>query len=390
MTWESLAARPVRYGMIGGGPGAFIGAVHRAAARLDGAWSLVAGAFSSDPGRSWEQGMALGLIPRRSYRSWEKMLAVEAKLPDHERIEAVVIVTPNHLHHAQAKAALQAGFDVVCDKPLTTTAADAEELVRLTARRDRLFAVTYNYSGYPMVKEARERVRRGDLGEVRRVVVEYTQGWLRTLLEAEEHKQASWRADPAKAGPAAALGDIGTHAHHLAGYVTGMEPIEVFADLATHVEGRTLEDDATVLMRYAGGARGLLTATQIATGERNHLRLRVFGSEGTLDWRQERPDRLHLRAPSNVETVLHDGVEGLSARAAAHLRLPPGHPEGFLEAFANVYRNVAARVAGRRSSPPDGPFPFADDVPTVAHGAAGVRFVEAAVHSAREDAWVAL
>lgn len=390
MSWESLAARPVRYGMIGGGPGAFIGAVHRAAARLDGAWTLVAGAFSSNADRSREQGAALGLPPGRAYGSWREMLEAEAELPAGERMEAVVIVTPNHLHHPPARAALEAGFEVVCDKPLTTTVADADELVRLTADHERVFAVTYNYSGYPMVKEARARVRRGDFGEVRRMVVEYTQGWLRTLLEAEEHKQASWRADPAKAGPAAALGDIGTHAHHLAGYVTGMEPAEVFADLATHVDGRTLEDDATVLMRYDGGARGLLTATQIAAGERNHLRLRVFGSEGSLDWCQERPDRLRLLAPSNVETILHDGVEGLSEEAAACLRLPPGHPEGFLEAFANVYRGVADLVAGRRSEGGLGSGPGTADVPTVADGAAGVLFVDAAVRSAREGEWTLL
>jgi predicted dehydrogenase len=379
-------SRPVRYGMVGGGPDAFIGAVHRSAARLDGEWRLVAGAFSSNADRSRHHGRALGLEPDRAYASWAEMIEAEAGRDDDERMEAVVVVTPNHVHFPVAAAALKAGFHVVCDKPLTTTLIDAETLCRLTADRERVFCVTHNYTGYPMVKEARERVAAGDLGEVRRIVVEYSQGWLRTLLEAEGQKQAAWRADPAQAGPSSALGDIGSHAHHLAGYVTGLEPERLFADLASLVEGRTLEDDATVLLRYAGGARGLLTASQIATGERNHLRLRVYGSEGALDWLQERPDRLRLVAPSGVETILHDGVDGLSARAADHLRLPGGHPEGFIEAFANLYRNVARTIRGRGD--PSARGPFDDDFPTVGDGARGVHFIETAVASARDGRWL--
>jgi predicted dehydrogenase len=371
--------------MVGGGPGAFIGAVHRSAARLDGEWELVAGAFSSDPGRSLEQGRVLGLAPDRAYASWGAMLAAEAARPADERMEAVVVVTPNHVHFPVARAALEAGFHVICDKPLTTTLADAEALCRATSAGDRVFCVTHNYTGYPMVKEARERVAAGDLGEIRRIVVEYTQGWLRTLLEAEGQKQASWRGDPAQAGPSSALGDIGSHAHNLAGYVTGMEPARLLADLSTLVPGRTLEDDARVLLHYGSGARGLLTATQIATGERNHLRLRVHGSEGTLDWCQERPDRLRLVAPSGVETILHDGVDGLSPRAAAHLRLPGGHPEGFIEAFANLYRNVARTLRSRRGEAEPGPFDA--DFPTVVDGARGVHFIETAVASSGERAW---
>jgi predicted dehydrogenase len=376
----------VRYGMVGGGPGAFIGAVHRMAARLDGLLELVAGAFSSDPERSASMGRELGLAPARAYGSWQAMVEGEAALPPAQRMQLVAIVTPNHLHHAVASACLAAGFDVVCDKPLTTTLADAEELCRLAAAEQRLFAVTYNYTGYPMVKEARARVRGGALGEVRKVMVEYTQGWLRTLLEAEGQKQAEWRADPERAGRSAALSDIGTHAHNLLEYVTGLEVGSLLAELSTLVPGRRLEDDATVLLRFRGGARGVLGVSQVATGERNHLRLRVYGSEGGLDWCQERPDRLRLTEPRGTETLVFDGAEGLSAEAAAHVRLPGGHPEGFIEAFANIYRNVAAAVTARAA---DGPGSLvARDFPTVRDGARGVHFVHAALRSAREGGWV--
>jgi len=298
----------------------------------------------------------------------------------------VTIVTPNHLHHPVARAFLERGIHVICDKPLTTTLDDAEELCRESTENDLVFCVTYNYSGFPMVKEARERVRRGDLGEIRKVVVEYSQGWLSTLLEAKDHKQAAWRVDPERAGASSALGDIGSHAEHLARYVTGLETDALFADLGTLVEGRALDDDATVLIRYAGGARGVLIASQISAGERNHLRLRVYGSEGGLDWEQEKPDRLRLARPDGTELIVHDGADGLSARAAAHNRLPAGHPEGFIEAFANLYRNVAATLdvrAGRAQ-----PGPFDDDFPTVEDGARGVFFIARAVESARTGRWL--
>ena len=371
--------------MVGGGPDAFIGAVHRSAARLDGRWTLVAGAFSSDPERSRQHGLTLGLDADRAYGSWAEMLEAESRLAASERIEAVVVVTPNHLHFPVARATLEAGFDLVCDKPLTTTLSDAETLCRLGQELGRIVCVTHNYTGYPMVKEARERVAKGDLGEVRKIVVEYSQGWLRTLLEAQGHKQASWRGDPALAGPSSALGDIGSHAHNLAAYVSGLHPSSLLADLVTHVSGRALEDDATVLLRYDSGARGLIMASQISTGERNHLRLRVYGTEGTLDWLQERPDRLRLVAPSGTETILHDGVEGLSARARAHLRLPAGHPEGFIEAFANLYRNVAGTLRSRAEGRTPGPFD--DDFPTAIDGARGVHFIETALASHRSGAW---
>ncbi len=377
----------IRYGMVGGGPGAFIGEVHRMAASLDGEYTLVAGAFSSDPAKSSAQGVELRLDPARVYESWEAMAEGEARLPEGERIQAVVIVTPNYLHYPVAKAFLEAGVHVICDKPLTLTVEEAEILCRLTEEANRVFCVTHNYTGYPLVKEARARVASGELGEVRKVVVEYSQGWLSTLLEAEGQKQAEWRADPARAGISSALGDIGTHAHNLVEYVTGDRVTRVFADLGTVVEGRTLEDDATVLFRLGGGARGLLFASQIAVGERNHLRLRVYGTKGALDWCQEDPNDLGLLEPDGSERILHTGGGTLSEAAQAHTRLPGGHPEGFIEAFANLYRNVAGTIRLVEGVPGDGSG-HVGDFPTVADGARGVHFIHACVESGRTRTWV--
>ena len=376
----------IRYGMVGGGPDAFIGPVHRMAAALDGQLTLAAGAFSSDGKRSRQAGEELGLDPTRTYDSYEEMARAEAALPADERIEIVSIVTPNHLHFPVARVFLETGFHVVCDKPLTTSLEDAEALRRSVAEKDRVFAVTHNYTGYPMVKEARERVRSGSLGTVRKVVVEYSQGWLATLLEADGHKQAEWRTDPSRAGISSALGDIGSHAHDLTRYVTGLEVESLFADLGTLVSGRALEDDATVLLHFEGGARGVLMASQISVGERNHLRLRVYGTEGGLDWNQEIPDRLRLMAADGSERLLHVGGSDLSARTQAHTRLPAGHPEGFIEAFANLYRNVARTLQVRKGAADPGPFD--DDFPTVQDGARGVHFIETAVASGDRGEWI--
>lgn len=400
--------KPIRYGMIGGGPGAFIGGVHRMAAALDGRFELVAGAFSSSAERSAAQGRELGLEPTRVHGDWTDLLASEAVRDPEDRMEAVVIVTPNDLHHPVAKAALQSGFHVICDKPLTRTLEEADELRRLTRDTGLVFCVTHNYTGYPLVKEARERVRGGALGDIRKVVVEYSQGWLSTLLEAEGHKQAEWRSDPERAGISSALGDIGTHAHNLVEYTTDRRVTHVFADLGSVVPGRRMEDDAVVLMRLHGegdedgfagppGVRGVLMASQVAFGERNHLRLRVYGSRGALDWCQETPNDLRWVDAGGQAHVLHTGGEGLSAAARAHTRLPAGHPEGFIEAFANLYRNVARTVRGR----PDGPgasgavgsaaggtLAVESDFPGVEAGVRGVRFVHAAVESARGGRWV--
>ncbi len=369
----------IRYGMVGGGPGAFIGAVHRMAAALDGEYALVAGAFSADPAKSAETGVELGLDPDRVYGSYEEMAAAEAARPESDRIEVVSIVTPNHLHHPIARLFLEAGIHVVCDKPLTTTVEDAEELCRLAVEHDRVFAVTHNYTGYPMVKEARARVSAGEIGTVRKVVVEYSQGWLRTLLEAEGQKQAAWRSDPEQSGASGVLGDIGSHAHNLVRYVTALDVERLFADLGTVVDGRVLDDDATVVLELSGGVRGLLFSSQISTGERNHLRLRVYGTEGGLDWSQEDPNRLRLVEPDGSERILYRGGATLSAAAGANTRLPGGHPEGFIEAFANIYRNVARAIEDGSG---------AGDFPTVADGAHGVFFIHKAVESHRSGAWV--
>lgn len=376
----------VRYGMVGGGPGAFIGEVHRMAAALDGEWQLVAGAFSSEPERSREQGRRLGMDPARVYGSWREMVEGEAALPEDERIQAVTVVTPNHLHHPVAVAFLGAGFHVVCDKPLTDTVEAAEDLCRRVEELGAVFALTHNYAGYPMVKEARSLVRSGGIGSVRKVVAEYSQGWLATLLEAEGHKQAEWRTDPERAGVSSALADIGSHAEHLARYVTGLEMEALCADLSTQVEGRALEDDANVLIRYRGGARGVLIASQISAGEENGLSLRVYGEKGGIRWRQEEPNRLEVSPLEGPRRLLTRGGGGLSREARHATRLPAGHPEGFIEAFANIYRAVGrtlrARLEGRDPDPLD------LDLPGVRDGTLGVRFVHAAVESHRRGAWI--
>jgi predicted dehydrogenase len=372
--------------MVGGGPGAFIGEVHRMAAALDGELELVAGAFSSDRDRSRAQGVELGLHPGRVYGSYGEMAEVEAGLPRAERIQLVSVVTPNHLHFDPARRFLEAGIHVVCDKPLTTTVEDAEALRDLVRKQDLTFAVTYNYTGYPMVKEAREWIRSGRLGEIRKVVVEYLQGWLATPLEDTGHRQATWRTDPARAGIAGALGDIGTHAHDLVRYVTGLELERLCADLTTFVAGRRLDDDASLLMRFAGGARGSMTVSQVAVGEDNGLSLRVFGTEGALTWRQEAPDELALGRTDGVREVHRRGHDALSKRAKTATRLPAGHPEGFIEAFATIYRNVArtlaARSDGREPAPADLDFPTVDD------GLRGVHFIDRAVISSKSKSWV--
>ena len=369
--------------MVGGGPGAFIGQVHRMAAALDGGYQLIAGAFSSDPAKSQETARDLGLDPSRAYDSYEEMAESEYALPEGDRIELVSIVTPNHLHHDVASTFLRKGVHVICDKPLTTSVEDAEDLCDLADRYSCLFAVTHSYTGYPIVKEARERVRAGELGEIRKVVVEYNQGWLSTPLETEGHKQAEWRTDPDRAGISSALGDIGSHAHNLVRYVTGLEVQRLFADLGTVVDGRKLEDDATVLLELEGGIRGMLSVSQISTGERNNLRLRIYGSSRGLDWSQENPNSLRLMESDGSERIIYRAAGAASERAQAHTRLPGGHPEGLIEAFANIYRNVASSLSS------DGAVrPFADDFPTVQDGAHGVYFVHKALESYGLGGWV--
>jgi predicted dehydrogenase len=379
--------RPLRYGMIGGGRNAFIGAVHRAAAALDQQAVLTAGALSSEPARARASGRDLGLPDDRAYGSWQEMLDGELARPADDRIDVVVIVTPNHVHYPVAKAAVEAGFHVVCDKPLVHTSAQAEELVDVVARQGVVFGVTYNYTGYPLVRHARDMVANGELGELRKVVVQYSQGWLSTLVEATGNKQAAWRTDPARSGIAGAMGDIGSHAENLATTITGRHVTQVSADIATVVPGRLLDDDAAVLLRLDGGVRGLLVASQIETGTENNLRIRVHGTEGSLHWRQEDPNLLVHTPASGPSHNLRRGNDYLSASAQKATRIPPGHPEGYIEAFANVYLGVfeaiRAKQEGRELGPLEGQFPTVED------GARGVRFIERVIESgASNQKWI--
>lgn len=370
--------------MVGGGPGAFIGAVHRKAAALDGGMDLVAGVFSSDPEKSRKTGAELFLDPDRVYGSFGEMAEKEASRDD--GIDFVAIVTPNHVHHPAAKAFIEAGIHVVCDKPLANTLEEAEDLCRLVSRHDVVFALTHNYTGYPMVKHARHMVAAGEIGTVRKIVVEYPQGWLATRMEDTDSKQADWRLDPARAGVSSALADIGSHAENLARYVTGLRLEALCADLTAFVPGRRLEDDANILVHWEHGVRGILTCSQVSVGDENNLKIRVYGSEASIEWHQEHPNWLHVRRHEGVEQVLKRGNPYLAPVAAHHTRLPWGHPEAFIEAFANIYvnagRTIAARIAG------EAPGPFDTDFPTVQDGAIGVHFIHTAVRSGRERAWV--
>lgn len=377
--------RKLRYAMVGGGPGAFIGPVHRMAAALDGESEIVAGAFSSSAEKSAETGRELHLDPARVYGSWQELLESESERRA-DRIDYVSIVTPNFLHHPIARAAMEAGFNVICDKPMTMTVEESEDLCRMAAASGCIFALTHNYTGYPMVKQARRMVADGELGEIRKIVVEYPQGWLSTLLEATGQKQAAWRSDPAKAGVSSALGDVGTHCENLVHYITGLEMDEMIADLSTLVEGRALEDDASILVRYRGGARGILYCSQISIGEENNLTIRIYGTQAALEWKQEHPNWLYVKYPDRPEQILKRGNAYLGEEAAHASRLPAGHPEAFIEAFANVYKNagrtIMAHIEGREPSKAD------LDFPTVQDGARGVQFIHTALRSSQSRAWV--
>jgi predicted dehydrogenase len=377
----------IRLGMVGGGEGAFIGAVHRMAARLDDRYTLAAAAPSSDPERARLSGAAMHLDPGRVYADYRAMARSEAARPD--GIEVVAIVTPNHLHHDVACAFLDAGIHVLCDKPLTRDLAEADDLVARTRASDRLFGVTYTYTGYPMVREARTLVRAGALGDVRVVQVEYAQDWLAAPLEASGQKQAAWRTDPGRAGEGGCVGDIGTHAYHLAGFVTGLQATELSAELTHFVPGRAVDDDAQVRLRYANGARGLLWASQVATGCTNALALRVFGSEGGLAWRQESPETLTVTRRGEQPRTLRRGGVSVGEAAIHATRVPGGHPEGYLEAFAQLYRDMADQVQARRDG--HAPPPLSLQLPDVVDGARGMQFIDAALRSSRSNAaWVTL
>lgn len=376
--------RKLRYAMVGGGRDAFIGAVHRKAAALDGQIELVAGALSSNPDKAHASGRDLFLADDRNHGSWQDLLADELKRSPEERIDFVSIVTPNHLHYPVALAFVEAGFNVVCDKPLVHTPAQAQMLVDAVARQNTVFGVTYNYTGYPMVRQMREMVRSGLIGDVRKVIVEYHQGWLATAVEATGNKQALWRTDPAQSGQAGALGDIGSHAENLLTSVTGLEVEAICADLGTLGAGRTLDDDVNLLLRLRGGVRAVLVASQICVGCENDLRLRVFGSTGTLDWRQEQPNQLWHAPLGDSARLLTRGSQGLCDAATQATRLPSGHPEGFIEAFANIYLGVAADIRARLG----GNQAAAADYPRVEEGARGVYFINKVLASAHsQEKW---
>ncbi|HEY3244857.1 MAG TPA: Gfo/Idh/MocA family oxidoreductase [Phycisphaerae bacterium] len=369
--------RKLRMGMVGGGRDAFIGAVHRMAACLDGRVEFIAGALSSTPEKAKASGRELGLDERRNYGTWQEMVRGEAGLPAGERIDFVSIVTPNDSHFAIAEAFVKAGMNVVCDKPLVHSSEQANALIRAVEARNVVFAVTYNYSGYPMVKQAREMIRQGELGEIRKVIVEYNQGWLAEKLETTGQKQADWRTDPARSGIGGAIGDIGSHAEQLVSYVTGLAIDKLCADLTTFVPGRRLDDDANLLIRYTSGARGILYASQICIGNENDLRLRVWGTKGGLEWRQEEPNYLIFKPQGQPERIYRRGNDYVCAPAKKNTRLPSGHPEAFIEAFANIYNAVAEAIraeAGARGGPKY-------DFPDVYDGARGVHFIERTVTS---------
>ncbi len=385
MEFEKSYFEPrVRFGMVGGGDGAFIGAVHRLAARMDDRFEFLAGALCSDPARALHSGLALGLDPSRCYSHYEEMARAESERAD--GIEAVVIVTPNHLHVPVARTFLEAGIHVICDKPLAANLKEVTGLQELTEQQQRLFAVTYNYSGYPLIQEARHLVSQGALGKIRVVQVEYPQDWLSTDLERSGHKQAEWRTDPERAGSGGSLGDIGTHAFHLACFVSRLTPEALLADLSSFVPGRRLDDNVHVLLRFAEGARGMLWASQVAPGHENDLRLRIYGEQASLQWLQSEPNTLVLTRLGEPPQRLTRGGPGLSSKATRGTRVPAGLPEGYLEGFANLYTDLAEALLAYRHGQP---VPESVSIPGLDAGIEGMRFIEAALRSHQSGSqWV--
>jgi len=371
--------RKLRYGMVGGGIDAFIGAVHRMAAQIDGQIELVAGCLSSDQEKAKLSGERVFLSSNRIYSSYQEMAEKEAALPEDERIDFVSIVTPNYLHAPVATFFLEKGFHVICDKPMTLTLEEAKALRKTVTSTGQIFALTHNYTGYPMVKEARERVQKGEIGEILKIVTEYSQSWLLDQLEASGQKQAAWRTDPARAGASCCLGDIGSHAENLGRYITGLEIEAICAEFTTFVAGRSLEDDASLLLRYKGGAKGILSASQVLCGEENNLQIRVYGTRGSLAWQQEQPNELKLHPKGEPARILHRGNNYLGEAAKRFSRLPCGHPEGFIEAFANIYLEAVAAIRDRIAGNPAGVYDF----PTVDDGIHGMAFLETALQSAQ-------
>lgn len=384
-----MAKRKLRMGMAGGGPGSFIGAVHRMAAALDGEIEIVCGAFSADPEKSSQTGAALGLPVERVYGSYREMFRAEAELPPHERMEFVSIVTPNHVHAEPAMLALEHGFHVVLDKPMTLNLAEGIELQQAVERSGLLFCLTHTYTGYPMIKEARQLIASGKFGTIRKVYVEYPQGWLSTYAEGGDNKQAAWRTDPARSGIAGAMGDIGTHAFNLAEYVSGLEVESLCADIQTVVPGRKLDDDGSVLLRFQNGASGVLIATQVAAGEENNVRIRVYGEKGGLEWQQQDANTLLVKWSDRPAEIWRTGGSYVSEYAAHNTRVPAGHPEGYLEAFANLYRNFALALRARLDGT-EAPAVVLD-FPGIREGVRGMMFIDRVIASGQAtQKWTAL
>lgn len=375
--------RKLRLGMIGGGRGAFIGAVHRIAAQIDGQYELVCGAFSSDAEKSKLSGQDLGLNEGRIYGSYHELFEREQQLPENQRVEVISIVTPNHVHFEPAKLALQGGFHVVLDKPMTFSLEEAKQLKEVAEKSGKLVCLTHTYTGYPMVKEAKQLIAEGKLGTIKKIYVEYPQGWLSKLEEASGNKQASWRTNPAESGIAGAMGDIGTHAFNLTEYITGLEVTKLNADINTIVNGRLLDDDGAVLLKFTNGASGILFATQIAAGEENNIRIRVYGEEGGLEWQQNDANTLVLKWPDRPSEILRTGSAYLSSYAKHNTRTPAGHPEGYLEAFANLYRNFALTVKAQLDN--ENPANESLDFPGIAEGVRGMAFIENVIASGQSD-----
>lgn len=379
---RNVAKRKLRAGIVGGGQGSFIGAVHRIAVELDSLAEVVAGAMSSDPQRA--QASADAWYLQRSYASFAEMARNEASLAD--GIDFVMITTPNYLHYPVARAFLEQGIHVICDKPVTFSLEEARELVALVERSGRVFALTHNYTGYPAVRHARELVRRGEVGEIRKVLVEYLQDWLMEPLERQGSKQAEWRTDPARSGIAGSLGDIGTHGENLLQFITGLRISSLCADLSIFIEGRRLDDDANILLRLENGSKGILTCSQIAAGEENALAIRVYGSKAGLEWHQQEPNTLLFKPHGQPQQILRTGLPYMSDEAKAATRTPAGHPEGFYEAFANIYRLAVADIRRVESGQP-----VQGGYPTIYDGLRGMQFIAAAVESSRQGAaWISL
>ncbi|MBN3520448.1 Gfo/Idh/MocA family oxidoreductase [Algoriphagus lutimaris] len=375
--------KKLKLGLVGGGPGSFIGAIHLNGALMDGMFELAAGAFSSDPEKSRIRGEELMLPPNRVYGSYDEMFEKELELPESERIDVVCIVTPNNVHFDPTIKALKYGFHVALDKPLTLNYQEAKELYKAVKASDKLFLLTHTYSGYPMIKQAKQMIAEGQIGEVRKVYVEYPQGWLWKLLESEENKQAAWRTDPTKNGLAGCMGDIGTHAFHMAEYITGLKVSQLCADLYIKIEGRPIDDDGVVLMRFENGASGVLMASQTDTGAENNLKVRVYGDKGGLEWEQELNNSLLVRWPDQPDQIYRAGTGYLGSLANENTRTPAGHPEGYVEAFANLYRNFARCIYAQQKG--ETPKPEWEDFPGIEDGIRGMAFIDHVLKSNKSD-----